>query len=55
MSWLRELADAATHTFKYVYENAEEIAGKIAGQARAYGDKAQVCAGSSLEEVGAHV
>jgi ElaB/YqjD/DUF883 family membrane-anchored ribosome-binding protein len=38
---LREMADVATDKVKNVAENAEEIAGKVAAQARGYGEKAQ--------------
>ena len=38
---LREIADIATDKVKNATESAEEIAGKIAEQAREYGEKAQ--------------
>ena len=38
---LREMADVATDKVKNVTQSAEEIAGKIAEQAREYGEKAQ--------------
>jgi ElaB/YqjD/DUF883 family membrane-anchored ribosome-binding protein len=37
----REMTDVATDKVKNVAENAEEIAGKVAAQAREYGEKAQ--------------
>jgi ElaB/YqjD/DUF883 family membrane-anchored ribosome-binding protein len=37
---LRDLTGAATDKFKNVTDNAEEIAGKVAEQARQYGEKA---------------
>ena len=41
MNRLREMADVATDKLKNVAENAEEIAGKVAAQAREYGEKAK--------------
>jgi ElaB/YqjD/DUF883 family membrane-anchored ribosome-binding protein len=38
---LREIADVAADKVKNVTQSAEEIAGKVAGQAREYGEKAQ--------------
>jgi len=38
---LREMADVATDKMKDVTQSAEEIAGKVAGQAREYTEKAQ--------------
>ena len=38
---LREMADVATDKMKDVTQSAEEIAGKVAEHARAYGEKAQ--------------
>ena len=38
---LREMAEVATDKVKNVTQSAEEIAGKIADQARKYGEKAQ--------------
>jgi ElaB/YqjD/DUF883 family membrane-anchored ribosome-binding protein len=38
---LRDMAEAATDKFKAATENAEEIAGRVAEQAREYGEKAQ--------------
>jgi len=38
---LREMADVATDKMKDVTQSVEEIAGKAAEQARAYGEKAQ--------------
>jgi ElaB/YqjD/DUF883 family membrane-anchored ribosome-binding protein len=38
---LREMADVVTDKMKDVTQSAEEIAGKVAEQAREYGEKAQ--------------
>ncbi len=41
---LREMADVATDKVKNATQSAEEIAGKVAEQAREYGEKAQEAA-----------
>jgi ElaB/YqjD/DUF883 family membrane-anchored ribosome-binding protein len=38
---LREMADVATNKVKDITQSTEEIAGKLAEQARDYGEKAQ--------------
>ena len=38
---LREMADVASDKVKHATQSAEEIAGKVAEQAREYGEKAQ--------------
>jgi len=41
---LRDMADTATDKLKEAGENAQEMAGRVAEQARAYGEKAQAAA-----------